>query len=63
MTFYDNNERSEKYQKHQNKTNNLHCNTNNSSSHNNNDKSNNLDENSNKNRYDNNNMIITIKMT
>ena len=47
ITVYNNNDKSEKYQKHQKKTGNLHDNTNNNSSHNYNDKSNNLDKNKN----------------
>ena len=46
----------QKYQKHENKTNNLNGNTNNSSKHNNNNKSNNLVENNNKNSYENNHL-------
>ena len=52
----------QKYQNHENKTNNLNGNTNNSSKQNNNDKSNNFVENHNKNSCENNNIIITIKM-
>ena len=47
MTSYNNNDKSERYQRHKNKTNNLHDNTNNNSNHNGNDKRNNLDEKSN----------------
>ena len=50
-----------KYQKQENRTNNLIGNTNNSSKHNTNDKSNNVVGNNNKNSYEN-NIIITIKM-
>ena len=51
-----------KYQKQENRTNNLNGNTNNSSTHNNNDKNNNFVGNNNKNNYENNIIIITIKM-
>ena len=50
-----------KYQKQENRTNNLNGNTNNSSKHNNNGKSSNFVGNNNKNSYEN-NIIITIKM-
>ena len=50
MTSYNNNVRSEKCQKHQSKTGNLHDN-NNSKNHNNNDKNNNPDEKSSKYSY------------
>ena len=51
-----------KYQKQENRINNLNGNTNNSSKHNNNDKSNNFVGNKNKNSYENNIIVITIKM-
>ena len=63
MASYNNNRRSQKYQKHQNKTNNLHDFTINSYNHNKKGKSNNLDENSNKNSYETNNIIITETIT
>ena len=51
-----------KYQKQENRTNNLNGNTNNSSKHNNNDKSYNFVGNNDKNSYENNIIIIAIKM-
>ena len=51
-----------KYQKQENRINNLNGNTNNSSKHNNNDKSNNFVGNKNKKSYENNIIVITIKM-
>ena len=60
MTSYSNDERSAKYQKHQNKTDNSLDNTNNSSNHNNKDKNNNLDDDSNENS--NKNKGITMKI-
>ena len=51
-----------KYQKQENRTNNLNGNTNKSSKHNNNDKGNNFVGNRNKNSYENNIIIRTINM-
>ena len=51
-----------KYEKQENKTNNLNGYTNNNSEHNNNEESNNLVENKNKKNYENINIIVTIKM-
>ena len=48
-----------KYQKQENRTNDLNGNTNNSSKHNNNDKNNNFVGNKNKNSYENNFIMIT----
>ena len=60
MTSCNNGERSVKYQKHQNKTDNSLDNTSNSSNHNNKDKNNNLDDDSNK--TSNKNKGITMKI-
>ena len=52
-----------KYQKQENRTNNLNCKINNScENNNNNEKSDNFAGNNNKNSYENNIVIITIKM-
>ena len=51
-----------KYQKQENRSKNLDGNTNNSSKHITNDKSNNVVGNNNENSYENNVIIITIKM-
>ena len=51
-----------KYQKQENRINSLNGNANNSSKHNNNDKSNNFVGHNNKNSYENNIIIIAIKM-
>ena len=51
-----------KYQKQENRTNNLNGNTNNSSKHNNNEKNNSFVGNNNKNSYGNDIIIIGIKM-
>ena len=51
-----------KYQKQENRTNNLSGNANRNSKYNNNDKSNNFVGNNNKNSYEYNIIIITIKM-
>ena len=58
MTSYNSHARSKKYQKHENKINNLNGSTN----HNDNEKSNKFVENNKKKSYKNNNIIITIKM-
>ena len=60
MVSYYNNGRSRKYQKHQNKTDNLDNNT--SSNYNNNSKNNNVDESTNKNSYKNYKIITTMKI-
>ena len=51
-----------RYQKQENRTNNLNGNTNNSSKHNTNEKRNNVVGSKNKNSYENNIIIITMKM-
>ena len=59
---YNNNNKLEKYQKHKNKTDNIHGYTNGSSCNKKN-KSINIDESSSKISYNNNNIIITTKIT
>ena len=62
MMSYNNNNKLEKYQKHKNKTDNIHGYTN-GSSRNKKNKSINIDESSSKISYNNNNIIITMKIT